>query len=56
MGGGIWVVGELDAAGALIREQLVARGLVTRGSTIVLVSISDDLMRTDANYLKIQRV
>ena len=49
-------IGEnMDEAATQIREELIARGLVTRGSTIVLVSISDDLARRDANYLKIQR-
>ena len=50
-------IGEnVDSAGALVSEQLVARGLVARGAAIVLVSISADLTRADANYLKIQRV
>jgi pyruvate kinase len=50
-------IGEnVDTAGALISEQLVARGLVAAGATIVLVSISADLTRNDANYLKIQRL
>jgi len=50
-------IGEnLDAAGALIGQQLVARGLVAAGSAVVLVSISPDLTRSDANYLKIQRL
>ena len=50
-------IGEnVDAAGALIGQQLVARGLVPAGSTVVLVNISADLARADANYLKIQRL
>jgi pyruvate kinase len=50
-------IGEnVDTAGALISAQLVARGLVAEGSSVVLVSISPDLTRSDANYLKIQRV
>jgi pyruvate kinase len=50
-------IGEnVDSAGALVSEQLVARGLVARGAAIVLVSISADLTRADANYLKIQRL
>ena len=58
---GVWPVctdiGEnVDAAGTLIGRQLVARGLVPPGAPIVLVSIHPDLTRTDANYLKIQRV
>jgi pyruvate kinase len=50
-------IGESAAsAGTLIGNQLVARGLVADGATVVLVSISADLSRTDANYLKIQRL
>jgi pyruvate kinase len=45
-----------DAAGALIGRELVAKGLVPPGATIVLVSISPDLTRADANYLKIQQL
>ena len=40
----------------LIGQQLIARGLVAAGSVVVLVSISPDLTRSDANYLKIQRL
>ncbi len=50
-------IGEnVDAAGSLIGRQLVARGLVPAGAVVVLVSISADLTRSDANYLKIQRL
>ena len=50
-------IGEnVDSAGTLIGRQLVARGLVPAGATVVLVSISPDLTRGDANYLKIQRL
>jgi pyruvate kinase len=50
-------IGEnVDAAGALIGEQLIIRGLVPAGTVVVLVSISPDLTRSDANYLKIQRL
>jgi pyruvate kinase len=50
-------IGEnVDAAGALIGQELVARGLVPAGSVVVLISISPDLTRHDANYLKIQRL
>ena len=50
-------IGEhVDAAGALIGQQLVTRGFVAPGATIVLVNISGDLTRADANYLKIQRL
>jgi len=50
-------IGEnVDAAGTLIGDQLVARGLVTAGAAVVLVNISPDLRRHDANFLKIQRL
>ena len=50
-------IGEnVDAAGTLIRGQLVARGLVPAGASVVLVSINPDLARNDANYLKIQQL
>jgi hypothetical protein len=44
-----------DANGTAIGRELVSRGLVAPGVPVVLVSISADLGRTDANYLKIQR-
>jgi pyruvate kinase len=47
---------DVDAAGTLIGQELVARGLVPSGTTVVLVSIHPDLGRSDANYLKIQRL
>lgn len=50
-------IGEnVDSAGLLISRQLVARGLVAAGSAVVLISISPDLSRADANYLKMQRL
>jgi len=50
-------IGEnVGAAAALIGEQIVARGLVARGATVVFVSINPDVSRSDANYLKLQRV
>jgi len=47
---------DVDATGAAVGRQLVARGIVSSGATVVLVSINADLARTDANYLKIQRL
>jgi pyruvate kinase len=47
---------DVDSAGELIGRQLETRGLVRRGATVVLVSINSDLTRTNANYLKIQRL
>jgi pyruvate kinase len=50
-------IGEnVDAAGTLIGQQLVVRGLVPAGAAVVLVSIHADLTRSDANYLKIQQL
>jgi pyruvate kinase len=47
---------DVEAVGAQTARQLVARGLVPAGTTIVLVRINADLTRTDANYLKIHRL
>jgi pyruvate kinase len=50
-------IGEnVDSAGTLIGQQLIARGLVSAGAVIVFVNISGNLTRSDANYLKIQRL
>ena len=50
-------IGEnVDAAGTLVGRQLVARGLVAPGAAVVLVSVSADLARSDANYLKLQQL
>ena len=46
----------LDEASARTGRQLVERGLVTPGAAAVFVSINPDLSRSDANYLKIQRL
>jgi len=50
------ISGDFEAAGLFVTRQLVARGLVPKGSAVVLVSIDTDLARTESNYLKIQRV
>jgi pyruvate kinase len=47
---------QMDPAGARVGEQLVAHGLVASGAAIVLININPDLTRSDANYLRIQRV
>jgi pyruvate kinase len=39
-----------------IGQDLVARGLLRKGSDVVFVSINPDLSRRDANFLKIHRV
>jgi pyruvate kinase len=47
---------DVETTRALVTQQLMARGLIAAGSTVVLVSISDDLTRDDANYLKMKRL
>ena len=48
-------IGEnVDSAGLLVCQQLVARGFVASGAAVVLVSISPDMTRKNANFLKIQ--
>ncbi len=50
-------IGEnVDSAGARVGHELVSRGLVAAGASVVLVSINSDLARTDANYLKVQKL
>ena len=46
----------VDSAGARVGRELVARGLVAAGASVVLVSINADLARADANYLKVQKL
>jgi pyruvate kinase len=46
----------LEEASARVGAQIVERGLVSPGAAAVFVSISSDLTRSDANYLKIQRL
>jgi pyruvate kinase len=46
----------VDVTGASVGRELVARGLVSAGASVVLVSVSADLARTDANYLKVQKL
>jgi pyruvate kinase len=46
---------DVDIAGAALSRMLIARGHVSEGALVVLVSITPDLGRPDANYLKIQR-
>jgi pyruvate kinase len=50
-------IGEnVDTAGTLVAREIVSRGLVAAGASVVLVSINADLARTDANYLKVQKL
>ena len=46
----------LDEASTRIGTALVDRGFAAAGATAVFVSISPDLTRSDANYLKIHRL
>ena len=46
----------VDLAGAFIGEQLVAHGLIAPGAAVALMNINPDLTRSDANYLRIQRL
>jgi pyruvate kinase len=46
----------LEDARVRISAALVERGIVGPGSPVVVISISPDLRRADANYLRIQRV
>ena len=46
----------LDDASARVGAALIDRAYVASGATAVFVSISPDLTRSDANYLKIQRL
>ena len=50
------LVRNLDSASSQIGGHLVDRRLVPAGALVVLVNISPDLGRSDANYLKIQRL
>jgi pyruvate kinase len=46
----------VSVAGLLIGQQLVRRRLVASGECVVLVSVHEDTSRTNANYLKLQRL
>jgi hypothetical protein len=46
----------LDQVRDRVRQALVARGLLAAGAVVVVVNISDDLTRVDANFLRIQRI
>lgn len=45
-----------DPAGTDIERQLLERGVLRAGDTIVFVSVNADLTRPDANFLRIRRV
>jgi pyruvate kinase len=50
------VVRQTDSLGTSIGRQLIEDGLVHQGALVVLASISHDLSRVDANYLRIRRL
>jgi pyruvate kinase len=45
-----------DPAGTDIERQLIERGVLRAGDTIVFVSVNADVTRPDANFLRIRRV
>ncbi|MBI2832968.1 MAG: pyruvate kinase [Acidobacteria bacterium] len=47
---------DVESAGALMEQQLLARGALPPGAVVVLVSISPDLSRPGANFLKVHRL
>src|SRR5262245_22723789 len=50
-------IGEnVDSAGELVSRELITRGFVAPGGSVVLVSIDADLSRRDRNYVKIQQL
>jgi len=46
----------VDLSGTVIGRQLVAHGVVGAGAAVVFININPDLTRTDANYLRMQRL
>ena len=48
--------GDVDTAAARIGETLAQRGAVPQSAVIVLVSITPDLSRANANFLNLQRI
>jgi pyruvate kinase len=48
--------GDVNAAASRIGLELVERGAIARGSTLVLVSVTPDLAAGPSNFLKLQRV
>jgi pyruvate kinase len=47
---------DVDSAGTQVSQELVRRGLLAAGSVVVMVNISADLARPDANFLKIRQL
>ena len=48
--------GDVNAAASRIGRELVERGAIAHGSTLVLVSVTPDLAPGPSNFLKLQRV
>jgi pyruvate kinase len=46
----------MDAAGALVGQELVTRGLIPRGAPVVFVRVDADRTRADANYVKVHQL
>jgi pyruvate kinase len=46
----------VDLTGAIIGRQLLDRGLISSGASVVSVNIDPDLTRADANYLRLRRL
>jgi pyruvate kinase len=46
----------VDLSGVAIGEQLVTHGFVNAGLAVVFININPDLTRSDANFLRIQRL
>ncbi|MBI1876148.1 MAG: pyruvate kinase [Acidobacteria bacterium] len=48
--------GDVDASGAAVCRELLARGVVQAGTVVALVRVSDNIGQSDANFLKLQRL
>jgi pyruvate kinase len=48
--------GDVDASGAAVCRELLARGVVQSGTVVALVRVSDNMGQSDANFLKLQRL
>jgi pyruvate kinase len=48
--------GDVNAAASRLGRELVERGAIARGSTLVLVSVTPDLVPGPSNFLKLQRM
>jgi pyruvate kinase len=46
---------DIDTTGNLLKQQLGARGLVPRGSSVVFISANARLERADQNFVNVQK-